>query len=269
MPRLEGRSGTLRVSYGHGPGGADDLPPASTEQVWSSGYVAVFHLAEAVATPRDATGRHTGPGGVVALGAPAVPPPPQGKIGPGRAFASLRQTAIAVDALDVEYPSLTISGWMYEILPVPAGGYHAMVARQYVAGGENVFWLGNSNGIYRGELERSDGTYFLDGGDALTGGWVHLALTANVNNAVLYVDGVATMTTAIGGLPTPDGLRSITLGADVNDGDFVPNDDLLDGLLDEVRIEREVRSPEWLRVQYLAMTDQLVSYGEIQRGPPP
>jgi hypothetical protein len=50
------------------------------------------------------------------------------------------------------------------------------------------------------------------------------------------------------------------MGADNNSGAAEPRVDLLDGRLDEVRIETVARSTEWVRVDYLSMTDQLIRY---------
>ena len=39
------------------------------------------------------------------------------------------------------------------------------------------------------------------------------------------------------------------------------------GTIDEARIEREARSADWVRAQYLSMTDQLVIFGAEEIGP--
>ena len=61
-------------------------------------------------------------------------------------------------------------------------------------------------------------------------------------------------------MPAAGNEKPIVLGADNNNDAALPDSDFLDGRLDEVRIETVARSQEWLRIDYLSMTDQLIRY---------
>lgn len=54
------------------------------------------------------------------------------------------------------------------------------------------------------------------------------------------------------------------LAADVHVGNWPGTALVLDGIVDEVRIQGEVRSADWIRAQHLCMTDAFISYGGIE-----
>lgn len=250
LPKLFGHDTTIQVDHGGGEPTAESSAP-----VWGAPYAAVFHLAEASGGPRDATGHYPG-SRVIDVGAPSSVP---GRIGRGRAFESARRTAILVDARDLLYSPFTVSGWLYETtLPQ---GFHALVSREHFGAGDNVFWIGDLSGTYRGELIRDTGTETLDSAvGAMSARWVHVALTASLSVATLLIDGEVVQTKNVGGLPAAGNEKPIILGADNNNNASLPDADFLDGRLDEVRIETVARSAEWLRIDHLAMTDQLIRY---------
>jgi len=250
IPDLVGHDTTIRVDYGDG-----GLAPESSAPVWSASYAAVFHLATASGA-RDATGHYPGPQ-VTEVGAPGPSPMP-GRISGGRGFDSTHGNAIQVNARDLMYSPFTVSGWLYETL-VPQG-YHALVSREHNGAGQNAFWIGDRGGLYRGELVDTAEVFVESGVPAIANRWVHLALTATTSVATLYIDGAVVTTVGFGGLPAAGNAKPIVLGADNNSAAATPDADFLDGRLDEVRIETVARTAEWLRVDHLSMTDQLIRY---------
>lgn len=255
VPALSGSSLAIRVGYGAG------TTAAASQPVWSAAYAAVFHLAEPSGPPRDATGHYTA-ASIAELGSTPIAAAP-GQIGGGRGFQSMRNHAVQIDAVDLMYSPFTVSGWMYEVV-LPTS-YHALVTRQHETGANNFFWIGDHAGSYFGELYRSSGGLpLMSNKPGEVDQWVHLALTATSagdnSRGSLFINGEVDVIQSIDGLPAPGTERPIVLGADNNSGDAEPRVDLLDGRLDEVRIETVARSAEWVRADYLSMTDQLIRY---------
>jgi hypothetical protein len=252
LPKLFGRDTTIRVDHGGGEPTVESSMP-----VWSASYAAVFHLAEAAGSTRDATGHYPG-SSVTEVGAPGPSPAP-GWISGGRAFVSTSRNAIQVDARDLMYSPFTVSGWLYETMRPQ--GFHALVSREHESAGANAFWIGDQGGTYQGELFDTAEQFVKSNVAAKLGQWVHLALTATSSVATLYIDGVVVQTSGpLAGFPAPTRLNPIVLGADNNSATSMPNSDFLDGRLDEVRVETVARPAEWLRVDHLSMTDQLIRY---------
>jgi Concanavalin A-like lectin/glucanases superfamily len=102
--------------------------------------------------------------------------------------------------------------------------------------------------------------------------WTHVAATFtwnadSTNRVTLFVDGREVNRSGdIACAPLEEGSRNpINVGADVNGCaagvDCPPDNDWIDGVLDEIRIERDERS----QTDYRSMTDQLLTYGPITR----
>lgn len=236
----------------------------ASQPVWSDAYAAVFHLTESSGAPHDATGHYAAPS-IKEHGSTPIAAAP-GQVGGGRAFESMRSHAVQVAAQDLMYSAFTVSGWLYETAPTAA--YHALVSREHDTGADNFFWIGDHAGNYFGEVYRSTGGLGMTSNKtAAIDQWVHLALTATSagtsSQATLFIDGAPDVLQSVDGLPPPGTERPIVLGGDNNDGTADPKYDLLDGRLDEVRVETVARSAEWVRTDYLSMTDQLIQYQRL------
>lgn len=273
LPRLApGVSTVLQVKYG------DPAAPRAAGGVWSSSYAAVLHLGELSGAPVDATGRYA-----TVRSATAAPAP--GRIGPGQPFVAAAQMAIQLSTGVAEPMPATISGWM-NLSSVTAGAntYHALVTQQAENTGANMFFLGlRDTHFYTAfrcltaevtpglELDTSESSQ-----SPTVGQWTHVAatFTRNVdgtNRAALFVEGQLAADTgdAMCEPSTAGSVNPINLGGDVNDctggDDCDPDNDWLDGALDEIRIEHVTRSPAWIQTDYLSMTNQLVTYGPLVR----
>jgi hypothetical protein len=259
VPKLSGSSVAIRVGYGEG------TAAAASQPVWSAAYAAVFHLAEASGPPRDATGHYAAPA-ITEIGSTPIAATP-GLIGGSRGFQSMRNNAVLIDAQALAYSAFTVSGWMFE-LSTPST-YHALVTRQHAKTADNFFWIGDHVGFYSGEVYRSGkvGSTLDSNKGAALDTWVHLALTASsagaASQATLFINGAVDVVQSVNDVPPPGDERPIVLGADNNDDSPEPGVDLLEGRLDEVRIETVARSSEWVRADYLSMKDQLIRYERL------
>jgi hypothetical protein len=249
VPTIAGLTTTLALSYGGQP------PAPSTMSVWGDAYVGVWHFSEP-GDPLDATvGHHDG----TDIGSS----PAAGMIAGGRDFpGTVGNSAVAVlDAADFDVTALTISAWIFE--RTMAQQYSGFVTRQQAATSENDFYVGEVNANAFGEVFTTMGPAvgFVDmPSQSPLGRWFHIALTADASVLRMYRDGVAIGLLAITGalVHSPN---SIYFGADHNPaGGTGPNTDGLDGLMDEVRIERVARSPGWIAYDVASMRDQVISF---------
>jgi hypothetical protein len=96
--------------------------------------------------------------------------------------------------------------------------------------------------------------------------WVHVAVTFDsLDSAVprMFVDGVEVELLDPADVPVVDMVPS-DVDVPLTLGNRPANDRRFDGILDEIRLERTVRSPEWLQAQYDSMSDALLDYGPIE-----
>lgn len=96
--------------------------------------------------------------------------------------------------------------------------------------------------------------------------WTHVAITFDSQGSALpqmFVDGVAVELLEAPEVPVVDVLPS-DLDAPLTLGNRPTNDRRFDGILDELRLERAVRSADWLRVQHDSMRDALLEYGPLE-----
>jgi hypothetical protein len=219
----------------------------SVDSAWSDEFEAVWHLA---GDTRDSTANHHDG---VPTGTAAAP----GAIGTGRAFDASRRDVIAVaSGSGVQFPALTISGWLFENHDPP--DFYSIVSRENGSGGDDDLWIGSNFGSASAEFTTTPGgDRGVSGTGIQAGRWTHVAGTADGMTIRLFVDGNASTTHPLAG----------TLGADRNGTSTGggPDTDFVDGVLDEVRIERVARPPEWIAADVASQLDQLVDYGAIDR----
>jgi hypothetical protein len=111
-------------------------------------------------------------------------------------------------------------------------------------------------GIQRFKVEADAGAIALDT-------WGHIAVTFDANIEV-FLNGASQLQ-----MPGPGPLLTssnpLYMGADCNNGAGCPDDDFVDGNLDEIRIESGVRSAGWIAYEHASMIDQVISFGPIER----
>ena len=247
VPVVIGTTTTIEVRYGGVP------IAASTESVWSASYAAVWHFGDA-GLADSTSGHHDAVphGSTVGVG----------EIGHGRSFVSADGDWLTIaDAPDLALPQLTGSGWVSWTMQTDT--YSAIASRQVGVTPANdlFFGVGNGGGAYSVTNTTSDEIQ-LFGGVLPSSQWHHVALVADNITTSLFTDGVL-----VTSMPQPgtvlDSGTPIFLAGDTNDATQLPNRGLLDGALDEIRLENVARDPAWLAADDASMRDELITYGAV------
>jgi hypothetical protein len=243
MPSITGLTTTLEVEVG----GA--LPDPSPLSVWSTDYEAVYHLNDG----NDATTHHhdgTGAGAVTPVFYPGC------AIGSCQSFDGISAAITIPDAPTLDLPKLTVTGWMYQRSAATA--VMTLISRQAGAGNED-FALDTTNRTTEANVVTSiTGAANVQGSMITLGHWTHLALTEDGGILALIIDGGGINTT----VPVGDVMHHPN---DVLIGTFGGGNGWLDGMADEIRLERVVRDPKWVAYEDVAMRDGVISYGPIER----
>ncbi len=103
-----------------------------------------------------------------------------------------------------------------------------------------------------------------DAGMYATGSWTSFALAWDgVSGVAMYSNGDSRSTTVSGGTgtPVPNGDEQLVIG---NDDKPASSDREITADLDEIRISNTVRSPEWIRAQYLSQLGNQLTFGEVE-----
>ena len=251
VPLIDGPT-TLAIEYGRPP------PPPSPQSVWSDLYAAVFHLGDRVdSTSNKFLGGWAGP-----LQQETVE---SGRIANAHTFHPATGDAIVInDAPAFSFTNaITISAWMKPLSLAAGSGFNAAVTQEYMGAGE-VFWLGLDDGQATAfaELGTTSGQNLGGGGGAVSlGSWMHVAMTYEGATERLYFNGAQAKITPVTGTLLPSTFPVI-IGADANAG-AGPDDDYFDGAIDEVRLEKTVRSANWIAYDVASMRDQVITYGPI------
>jgi hypothetical protein len=249
-PRLDPNGGLLMWMY-YGEGAPPDPLPAS--QVWSSDYVAVWHMNDGGGIVHDSTAFAND--GTLDGNATIEP---GGRIG----------TALILDGnnsyLQVAANSpLDITAGTVEALARFDGLVNAPFATIIEHARNQPGWYGlwKKGGMPRW-LTRV-GNQTRDFNATMTqNNWFYVAATIDVaGNGATYQNGAVDQTFTINAPVASAG--TVRIGAN-NDG----NEAFL-GALDEVRVSRVTRSPGWIDAQYLSMNSILVTIGPEQKAPCP
>ena len=247
---LEIASGTdemLWVAYG------DPSAPAGqrADQVWATTeYTAVWHLVDG----HDSTANHldgTFSGTVVTTGIAGLARDLQLgwlEVGDTPALAMIGasgQTTWSAWARPQTFPS----------------GTSGLIDRRTEATSLDDFRFGpTSLGDMNGQINVDPGQRNLafGGGNFTFGVWHLFAMTYDGSDLRASIDGTM-VASAIGSGSVHASANSVWLGGGCNGCAGQPNDDRMDGVLDEVRIESVIRSDGWLAAEYLNLTGLLVT----------
>jgi Concanavalin A-like lectin/glucanases superfamily/Domain of unknown function (DUF2341) len=251
MPRIPTTGETGVWMYYGDPSAVDGQRPA---EVWSAGYVAVWHLGEAV-TDESTAGQHadsTGHGNV------GLQRNNHGVHAAG-GIAGVQDFDGSGDYVEVAPTGLAITGTTMTIEARALARSEPTTWPHVVGGGSDgrywqVFWDPAGQGwCDRYQVSGAKVENWTTAGTL--GAWASLASVYDGTAARMYVDGQlalsAPSTGTLDELVTP-----LAIGADLN---LVPRD--FDGLIDEVRISNVARSAAWVRAQHLAATDALIAFG--------
>lgn len=235
------------------------------KEVWSNGYVAVWHLADI----DDALGNF-----------PLVPwgtLPTQGRIGMAQLFngTSTRMVVSAEEPLvELFVGGASISAWIYATgWGGSAFGRIIETCTQPQAQEGWSFSVANpveSSGTLRfaNDFEGGPAEWRAESNSIALEQWHHVAVgyTAAASD---------TPNLTIDGAKAPLGLESASSGAPVTTatapttvGAHAPAENRhFDGIIDELRISSVVRSEAWLELQHRSMTDELFVYGNEESAP--
>ncbi len=236
--------------------------PVSFEprQVWSSGYVGVWHFAE----PDSAPGvvKDSSPSALLGTFSGTTPrqrSPDGGGLGshlviqPG-AFATVENGA----------PLRTTgfrSGMSLELwLSVSDAGTASQDIVSKMGLDQNRGWdLALESGDSLAFRTSADGraVAYVGSTSVVLGRWYHVAGTLQAGAASrLYLDGELNDENQDGGVLLFDNALPVVFGAQSD-----PHVDPFSGLIDEVRLSDVTRSARWVKASYLSMRDELLEYG--------
>lgn len=227
------------------------------EQVWSTEYIGVWHLG---ADGRDSTANDldgTFTGTVVTTG-----------------VAGLARD-LQLGWLEVpDAPALAAIGangtatWSAWAKPVAfPSGTSGLIDRRHDTTSLDDFRFGpTSAGEMNGQINLDPGAQDLSwgGGSYTFGVWHLFAMVRDGSTLRASINGV-TMETVIGAGTLHVSANPVWLGAGCNGCNGTPNDDHMDGVLDEARIESVARSDGWLTAEYLNLTGSLVVVQPFER----
>lgn len=220
---------------------------------WSDNYAGVWHLAE------------IGPSGEVydetsnnisnAINAPTKD---AGFLGDALYFSGADQQYVDVpdNPSITNIDHLTYSAWVY---PTSAGNREILSK----ARSSREFRLaGTSTDMYlRGCIQNDSPTCSNSVSGAITlNTWQYVTMTyadTGDRKVHLFING---QEVTYQSQETASGSFGGDLDRNFNIGRRSSGDRYFEGLLDEVRIESQARSAEWINAQYMSMTDQIVSY---------
>jgi hypothetical protein len=232
-----------------------------TEGVWASEHIGVWHMGVSPITDvtghgLDATGTDTQalPGLIADGNAPTLVD--------GGTTPNLARIEVADDAqLDDVENGFTVSGWVK--INAVTSFWTALVARPIVDTPADQIYLGYRDGRALFSVQTGGAMMAEDTQTLPLDTWVHLAGTWNGTTQHLFVDGVEVATAPRNVALTPQD-TAVSIGANLNIDQWA---DHVDGTIDEVRLEKVVRSAAWMDFQYRSMTDGLLVFGTVETRP--
>lgn len=259
VPILEPRIGPRLWLY-YGNAAAPDVQDG--DGVWSDEHAAVWHMSRGA---MDASGNAND--GVQTEGVHDA----DGHLGGAKQFFDVDDRidvppSAALD--DVCFGGATLSAWAR---PDTFGGTSRGRIADKSGGGAGgwMFYLSSDSG---GEVSWRHGyddaqVIWRGGADMIqldTWHWIAVTFDALAGAPPrIYIDGVEQEVAQTSGTMATPAVSDV--GVDVVIGNSDVADRWFDGRIDELRIERTVREPAWIELQYRSMTDALIVYGAPER----
>jgi hypothetical protein len=233
-------------------------PVAPTTSVWGASYVGVWHLGDG----HDASPNNNA-GDLVMASAVA------GKIGQALDVGGAGYLGISPSASTAwTSGAVTVTAWI-RARSLPTGIYSTVIGRENAGTGDDDFAIGYMNdSSFISELKTtSDADVDAPSPGKITlGTWIHVAETYDGANVIQFQDGVIQRTSPLTGA-IAQSVNPIFIGADSESLPQSPDDEYVDGQIDEVRIENVARSPAWIAADHASQTDAWISYGAVETGP--
>jgi hypothetical protein len=247
VPQIDANSDTdfIWMVYGN-PAAEDDQEP---RDVWTAGYVAVWHLNETGAVYSDSTGNgndgaqsgNSSAGGIIA--------------GAQYFDGSNDHIEVSNAGLQISGDEITIEAWARPT-GEPVDYCHVIGAGRNNDGRYwQLWWDALSYNGWHGRLRVNGddaGIYTYDGA---YNDWNYLALLYDGSERRLYWDA-----TEIGSEGGSGNLDTITTALWIGDNPEMYYRDF-EGYIDEVRISNVYRTDDWLDAQHFSMRDWLITFG--------
>ncbi len=247
VPQIDLGSSAGFISMYTGNAAAADAQNAA--DVWSNGYVGVWHLGASL-NDSTALGNHGTASGTVTL-AP-------GMAGDARMFnlGSVSSPALSNGSLDMA-DNLTISYWMQGAAADQPGTYTRVVAKNAdgVPGWE---YQRNNTGVNQDVRIDTSGANNQTRGNApgaFDGNWHFVGTTLGSGAVRGYLDGNAPINNSYSAGGGFGNSLPLVIGARTAGGTSFR------GLIDEVRISNVVRSPDWMNAEYRSQSGQMTVLG--------
>lgn len=247
VPQIDLGPGAGLINMYTGNAAAADAQNAP--DVWSNGYVGVWHLG---ASPNDSTawGNHGTTSGTVTL-APGV-------AGDARLFnlGSIRTPAVSNGSLDMG-DNITVSYWMSGAAADQPGGYTRVVAKNSdsVSGWEYQRGGADAHQSVRIDTSAGNNQVRSNAPGAFDGQWHFVGTTLSSGAVRGYKDSGAAIVSSYG---VGDGFGNtlpLVIGA------RAAGSTGFRGLVDEVRVSNVVRTDAWMTAEYRSQAGQMAVVG--------
>jgi len=272
VPKINaGSSGDFIYVY-YGNPSPPDLPYNNPIQVWDSNFVMVHHLEEDSGVHYDSTSKYNDgyPQGGVAQGI-------KGRINGADSLDGVNDYINCGSKSSLTVTSMTIEAWVNRLgtgvaTYTGAGGFYGepIIAkgRAYVETlglNVNYFLAVNQTGNVIGfdfEDNYNGGNHPVFSNTAIQNNqWYYIVATYDGITSKIYINGILDNSLTIS--KTPDfNPWAATIGSAISDegGTNTPKG-FFKGIIDEVRISNVARTDEWIKAQYLSMSDQYITFG--------
>lgn len=224
------------------------------KEVWADGYQSVWHLNQAPAeTALDSTGNlNSGePAGVEATTQGA------GAIGGAIDFDGVDSWIEVAHSpsLDITGGAITVSAWA--LIPENQTSDGGLVVKTDDTGYH--YQIGVQNSELANFRVLTDNQTYLTGRSPLENNrWYYVVGVYDGSNSTIYLNAHPDNVTGQSG-PLKTVTAPLVIGRrSLNDDRF------FDGIIDEARVSNVARSAAWIRAEFLNVTGELVSLGEIQ-----
>lgn len=123
-----------------------------------------------------------------------------------------------------------------------------------------TFNLAHTGGnLIRFEIGTSGGNVYFDSTTTITGSnWHYTVGVYDGSKLEIYIDGTKESGSSSQSGTSNTGSQNVGIGHDIG-----VTGNWMDGVIDEVRISDSARSADWIAAQYLSMTDNFITYGEL------
>ncbi|MBN1977525.1 MAG: DUF2341 domain-containing protein, partial [Anaerolineae bacterium] len=260
MPQIDGGSNTdyIWMYYGN-PDAPDGQAP---EDVWTSDYRMVYHLADSSGTILDSTANgFTGANH-------GTTPYNNGFIAGARDFDGFNDYVDLGSGLAVlnGVGQATLSAWIRpddlagrnDIIAISVGGSPPTNASR-----ASLYRSGNEAGIIA-RAPDSQGMNSIDtisNSVSLNWHYVVAVIDYSGNTVAIYVDGVSQPLSGFPSFEAPTTSNTNSANAALGSEDDGISGFFFNGRIDEARVAATGRSADWVAAQYASMTDSFITYG--------